>query len=103
MKWINIKKGSFRYNGKVVNRKKVVSKTIFGDFEVFESVGGNCFYRHPFLESNYINRWPFSSLSFDNGTGEWFGKSKAPCENIKVGKNICEQVMSKIKTAVKSY
>jgi len=108
MNWINIKRNSFKYSGKVVNRKKVIAKTIFGTFEVFESVGGNCFLRHPFLKSNYITDLSglgeqFKGTFFDNGLEDWFGKSKKPCENIKDGIKICEQVMSKIKTAVNSY
>lgn len=99
MTWKEQPKEPFKYCGKKVTRRKIIAKTIFGNFEVYESVGGRVFVHHPFLASNYYN----PASGFDNGLEEWFGKSKAEVKNIEDGRKQCEAVMSKIKSIVNSY
>ncbi len=99
MNWKEQPKEPFTYCGKRVTRRKVIATTIFGNFEVYESVGGKVFVRHPFLASNYINK----VSGFNNGLEEWFGPSKAQVKNIENGKKQCETVMSKIKSIVATY
>lgn len=107
LSWLE-SQSSFKYNGKPVTRKKFIFKTIFGTFEVFEAVGGNCFIRHPFLKSNYIIDLSglggrFKGTYSDNGLEEWFGKSKAKCRDVETGIKECERVMCIVKKTINSY
>ena len=99
MNWQEVPRGEFTYNGKLVRRRKVIFKSVFGMFEVFEAVSGRCFIRHPFLENDYIN--PITG--FNNGCEDWFGAPKKEVQSMGLGLNECEKAMDKAKKIVQSY
>lgn len=98
MNWIDKPISTFRYAGKEVTRQKKVFESIFGQFEVFESVGGNTFIRHPWITNSYIG-----PIGFNNGCEEWFGASKKQVKDMATGMKECEDALNKAKSIVATY
>lgn len=99
MNWIETEGHAFIYSNKgMVRRKRAVFHTVFGTFEVFQSVSGKNFCRHPMVKNDYIG-----PTGFDNGTADWFGPCRQQCTTFEDGKRICEAVLEKLKTIVSNY
>lgn len=93
MEWIETE-SSFKYNGKSVTRHKVLFKTPFGEFTVYEAVNGKIFVRHPFL------KYWYSVPGFDGGSEEFFGLPKIAVASLEVGKILLEKKWEQVQSAV---
>ena len=87
MKWVKTE-FKFTYNGKPVTRRKAIINTPVGQFKVYEAVGGNVFYTHPFLVQDPAD--PYEELS----------TRKIRCESLEEGMRKCESIIEKLKTAL---
>lgn len=97
MNWIK-KQSSFTYNGKPVTRTAMVCNTPFGQFKVFESVGGNIFYRHPFIDDSVLT---INGARFKNGLAEeWGWLPRISAKSLEDGIRKCEEKWVQVKNAV---
>lgn len=93
MKWVS-KEAKFRYCGKPVVRKTVTSNTPLGEFKVYESVGGNVFVVHPFIQRS--GGLPGYNPDPDNE----FSTPKIAVANIEEGIKKCEAKWNQIKQSI---
>lgn len=97
MNW-NKTQSNFTYCEDKVTRHKATCSTILGQFEVFESVNGKCWVRHPLVSNPYIG-----AFGFNNGCEEWFGKPRKQVKSLEEGFAECESVLIKLKQIVNDY
>lgn len=95
MKWIS-KEAKFKYNGKPVIRKTVVSNTPLGPFKVYESVGGSAFMIHPFMKR------PGGLTGYNSDPHNEFDNPKIPVADLEEGVRICEAKWEQVKNDINS-
>jgi hypothetical protein len=86
MKWTE-KESKFKYNGKPVVRKSAVSDTPFGEFKVYEAVGGNIFYVLPEVRDSY-------------DAGKSIVPTRTQCKSFEEGVLACEGRWRQIKDTI---
>jgi hypothetical protein len=93
MKWV-LKESKFKYNGRPVVRRTVVSDTPLGQFKVYESVGGRTFIVDPFIQKSG------GLPGYDPDPENTFGTPKILATHLEEGIRRCEAKWEQIKKMV---
>lgn len=99
MKWSK-KESSFNYNGKPVTRTTMIAQTPLGEFKVYEAVGGNIFYVHPFMRNALELK--INGVVFDGDPEGTFAcnELRVKVKSIEEGISACEKKWVQVKEAV---